>query len=360
MTDPVAFIHKIWEVQKTDGSAYGVHSKKDWDTGRWQDYPTQNIGEVDLLDQRDNYFCPNLFSKPHRQKDYFLKSRLLYADCDEADPTQLDEELRPSLAWETSPGRWQAIWILDRPLRLDKHERLNQRLTYAIDADRGGWGATKVLRIPGTISTKYGSSRDKRFMVTIVDKGRKHRVEDLMVALPKLVAGRKPTLEKSLELKLEQLPDYGEVKAAYLGSLPRRAKRLLAAKGTVATEDRSRRLWELSNLLIQAGLPLPAVLVLVRESVWNKFRGRNAELRELQRDIVKAAEKHAETEEMTRAVAEAGRVERVKPQGGGQNGLKYPKSALERWAKYPSELPFLEYEEFMSMSFPAPKWLVKG
>src|SRR4051794_16311060 len=80
----------------------------------WQELPVDlSVGrEVALgtkhLNRGDLYFCPNVFSVAKRQKQLCLPSRLLYQDLDESDPRELP--LAPELWWETSPGRFQAIW----------------------------------------------------------------------------------------------------------------------------------------------------------------------------------------------------------------------------------------------------------
>jgi hypothetical protein len=301
MTDPIKFVERIWAQQRTDGSAYGFISQKNWETGEWRDYPSTAIDEVAITELRDIYFCPNLFSGNRRTQSNFISSRWLYADLDEVDPAGITD-VPPTLAWETSPGRWQALWLLNRSLSRQRFERLNKRLTYHLKADRGGWSSTKVLRVPGTVSTKYGKSRNKRFTVRLVHKGKKYRVEDLMRLLPRADQTRGVKVEAIFGSGgADSLPPRGAVMKLVQGRLPRRAKQLLRAKGAEG-DDRSARLWELYNLLLQAGITPLHILVLVRATVWNKYAGQNRELLQLQTEIAKAAEKHAQADEMARLV----------------------------------------------------------
>src|SRR5207245_2868924 len=91
---------------------------EDWEeisvspTGRFKEIP-------DLTEQPDWYFAPCLFTGS-RRKEHALPSRLLYADLDETDPSGLD--LRPSIAWETSHGRYQGIWLLDRQVAVRRKD----------------------------------------------------------------------------------------------------------------------------------------------------------------------------------------------------------------------------------------------
>src|SRR6185295_3143239 len=58
----------------------------------------------------DWYFCPVVFSKPRRIKEFALPTNVLWADLDPVHPDQC--RLKPSIAWESSPGRYQALWFL--------------------------------------------------------------------------------------------------------------------------------------------------------------------------------------------------------------------------------------------------------
>src|SRR5215467_3279996 len=98
---------------------------------------------------KDMYFCPHLFDKPLRRKEHSVLPKLLWADLDEADPRKCS--VKPSVAIESSPGRYVGLWYLDGEMTED----LNKRLTYYVGADHGGWDLTQVLRVPGTINYKY-------------------------------------------------------------------------------------------------------------------------------------------------------------------------------------------------------------
>jgi hypothetical protein len=84
-----------------------------------------------------------------------MPSCWLYADLDAVEPIKSDAELSPTIAWESSPGRYQALWHIDKHLPEEQHIMVNRKLTYALGADKGGWDITQVLRVPGTINHKY-------------------------------------------------------------------------------------------------------------------------------------------------------------------------------------------------------------
>jgi hypothetical protein len=167
--DSLEFLHSIWEVQ---GEGFVVVSLRRGPL-EWQDLafkygrdpieiPDKGLGDV--------YFCPNLFERPRRRKGLMRPSRWLYADLDQVDPlgieAQFGKVLHPSIAWESSPCRYQAMWLLDRALKEDEHQEINRAMTYQLEADKGGWDATQVLRLPGTINHKYSEEPEVKLLWT--------------------------------------------------------------------------------------------------------------------------------------------------------------------------------------------------
>src|SRR5690606_8075578 len=82
------------------------------------------------------------------------KLDLLWADLDEVDPNTCDP--KPHVAWETSTGRYAALWYLDEARDAQEVLHVNRNLTNFLGADPGGWDLTQVLRVPGTVNRKYG------------------------------------------------------------------------------------------------------------------------------------------------------------------------------------------------------------
>jgi RepB DNA-primase from phage plasmid len=149
---PEEFVRSVWKEQMQKG--HGFISVKDTGGG-WTDTPYYSGLEVKLPDiEGDMYFTPNLFSQPQRRKEYMMPSRWLYSDFDEVDPFSVDIP-RPTCAWETSPGRYQGMWLCPFLIDPKEHQRINKLVTYYVGADKGGWDSTQVLRIPGTRNYKY-------------------------------------------------------------------------------------------------------------------------------------------------------------------------------------------------------------
>lgn len=106
------------------------------------------------MNDGDLYFCPNSFGDKVRQKHLCLPGRIMYQDLDESDPRQLP--LQPELWWETSPGRFQALWVLDQAVEPLELAQLNRALNRACHADPGTWNLTRLLRVPGSWNGKRG------------------------------------------------------------------------------------------------------------------------------------------------------------------------------------------------------------
>lgn len=280
---PIEFLDLIWG--ETKGFAFLPYKGSRWVETKAFSWPSEREKVEAHIERHQNdkdlYYCPNLFSKAERRKEYVQPLRWLYADLDAADPRKID--LRPSIAVQSSPGRHQALWRLSRPLSPEKHEAYNRRLTYAVRADKGGWDLTQVLRIPGSRNHKYPGrvvvrlrwSDSEKFSLTKVKSfldGVESNLEDLH--LPETV---------DLLLPAESAE---AIRKRIWQQLDGRGRRLLS--DTVPEGDRSAALWELECRLLEAGLRPEEVFVVCKDSVWNKFSGRRDADIQLWREVQKA------------------------------------------------------------------------
>lgn len=225
--------------------------------------------------KHDVYWAPTVFETDERTQDAVTSVDNLWADLDEVDPRSLPKHLKPTAAWETSPGRFQAIWRLEQSLPAEFHRQLNQRLTYAIGADKGGWGLSKVLRIPGTKNHKY---QDLPEVDLLYLNGHVLNPASLAKDLPE-ISGPRLVGEVDLDPQL--------LLRRYNRKLKARAKTLIRARHA-ERGVRSDRLWELECLLAEAGMKAEEIVAVVRGTVWNKFEGRNNEIPQLTSEAVKA------------------------------------------------------------------------
>jgi hypothetical protein len=105
--------------------------------------------ETHLGNRSRRLLVPESFEFPNRRSDLAMDEHALWADLDEVDPREI-RDYPPTIAWQTSPGRYQALWLADegdfQGASWPGNE--NQRLTYLLGADPSGWDTTQLLRLP--------------------------------------------------------------------------------------------------------------------------------------------------------------------------------------------------------------------
>lgn len=257
--EPLEFVERVWSKQ---GKGFGFISVRPEPT-QWRDnavkWPEQRV-RIPAPEEGDIYFSPNLFRRPRRRRELCLDSRWLYADLDHIDPLDLPDELAPTAAWESSIGRYQALWLLPRALPLEDHQLLNKRLTYEIGADRGGWDAPQVLRLPGTRNHKYHNDPEVVLM-WFMDEPRDEAVFKRLKPIG-LQSGASTAFPPSPLTARQILRKYdGKIPAGVRGKL----------RSHSASGDRSKVLFRLEMTLLARGVPPGEVYVLLKDSVWNKF-----------------------------------------------------------------------------------------
>lgn len=215
---------------------------------------------------KDIYFCPHGFRVRIRQKEHAVAPKMLWADLDEADPRKITP--RPTIAIESSPGRYVGLWLTDKPVS----ETMNRKLTYMVGADKGGWDLTQVLRFPGTTNYKY---RSKPRVKVIWDDGPTYTLEQLKRQLPD-----DPTIKAGAGLNAQTVYSHYE---KHLEPWVRRE--LLNGKPTAG--KRSEMIWKLEHSLLDAGMTRDESFVVLKASPWNKFKGRHDEDAQLNREIEK-------------------------------------------------------------------------
>jgi hypothetical protein len=337
--------------------------------GYWVPYPMEWPPNEDiavsrridrsLRDGEDLYFSVARFSERGRSIEDVLPVAWLWADLDEVHPSvATGMGLMPTIAVESSPGRYQAYWQLTQELKPTLIEKLNRALTYALGADKGGWDLTQVLRIVGTRNHKYKGAPRVRLLWHreglvykaryVMDKVREHVPADELKGVTGTVLPRKP--------------------------IPRKAKQLLWAKADEVVEgERSDRLWELNCLLAEAGLEETEIYSLVVHCVWNKWAGQRSGAERLRGDIRKAmthvrrkaVERRREKSakgvvkalEDSGALAGGGDLRADRAAGGGDDdGVAEVGQSEERDSP---RLSLISYSALMAMVIRRPKWMIE-
>lgn len=265
MTDSVSFLMKVWSLQCEPGDYVCLSAKG----SSWRDtlLPFNDKLEaaatkwLEANKSKDLYFCPLPFNKPKRSKSSVSRSRMLWSDIDNADPYKVE----PSVLWESSPGRFQGLWLLPNAVYPEEAEKLSKRMAYYIGADRGGWDLTQVLRIPGTPNLKY----PEKPIVKLI-----HFKETILKDIPQ------STLDR------------------WRSTIPRKLLRII--EGPAEQGRRSDMLWYLEHELCDLGLPLKDVIQILRDSDWNKYRGRADEDERFASEMEKLRDDRKEKQVVTR------------------------------------------------------------
>lgn len=246
---------------------------------RW---PGDKKGILQHLQDRENddlYFSANVFKGKRRVEELVLPERTLYADLDPVDPRQLPDP--PTIAWETSPGRYQAVWVIgEEKAGASKASRENHRLSSAIGADPSGWDTTQLLRVPGRPNFKYVYSAEDQGVEggLLWTSGPRYTWEDFE-DLPQVGSVAESITEDMDEEVISQV-DKHEVWSRIKLKLPHRVRELYLSRAT-GDMDRSDVLWDLARSFADAGCTSLEIVTLIRATVWNKFAGRSDELHRL-------------------------------------------------------------------------------
>lgn len=272
-----SIVTRLWKQQP--GDYFVLCTKRD---GDWKErfIHRDNLSDVDDLIQKymnaecDLYFCPHGFSAKKRTKANSVKPTLLWADLDEVDPRDLMDVLHPSIAWESSPHRFQAIWKIDAEMTED----MNKRLTYKIGADKSGWDLTQVLRVPGSWNYKYSAPVQGRLLW---GNGPTHELK----FVKRIVGDEKHHPKDVIRADLDPKAIYRKYEKALTPAARRDIKSQKATAG-----KRSEVLWRLWHDCFDAGMDSDEAIALLKSTVWNKFAGRLREDEQLVAEAFKALE----------------------------------------------------------------------
>lgn len=288
MRETIKFLDQIFSQQCEPGD-YVILAARD---GKfWKDLPLKfgsdfkkQLSEVFKeypSSKYDLYWSPMPFSHPRRQNQYSLDTKFLAQDIDEYDdPTALDP--KPSYIWESSPNKYQGLWELDRYIEEPEYTPLNKALASHIGCD-DCFDFAHVYRIPGTINHKYKNSppvglpthskmvykpKKLRKILGVVTGGVESKKENK--GSPSLSGGNTLTERK--------------IYAKY--AIPKKVRDLLALE-TLNGVDRSGTIWYVENSLHELGMTPQEIIYLIKNSVFNKYKGRSDEDSRLQKELEK-------------------------------------------------------------------------
>lgn len=162
-SDPIQFLEQIFGnesgslwLARIDRSAPPQHMFRQFSYS-WPNAKSRVAAQIRAwFDFSDVYFCPHLFNGERRKSEVANEVTAAWADLDGCDPSEL--LVQPSLVWQTSPGRHQAVWIFDKSIPATEASHISKRIAYfhaAQGCDKSGHDITQLLRVPGTRNHKY-------------------------------------------------------------------------------------------------------------------------------------------------------------------------------------------------------------
>lgn len=224
-----------------------------------------------IEDKVNLFFSARTFTVPRRSNETATETRLLYADLDHSSPVLP----KPWLRWTTSYGSDQCIWLANDTIVAEDHARYNRYLTYLSKADRGGWAASKMLRVPYSWSAKRGGwvggpvTRHAESIDTTTLLPDDNYWDAAYAGLPE-----SPQEELTRNEWAQLLHDeYNNIPNHIISEL------------LSTTTDRSMKIWAVSRMMRDAGIPVDKAVALISGAGWNKWKG---DVKKLARDVHKA------------------------------------------------------------------------
>lgn len=269
--------------------AYGSRDRKKFreEFFRWPDDAPEALALINKVYQGHNvWFCPHLFDRKARKKEYVSVTPCSWSDLDTCQPDEL--LLDPTVLIESSPGRWQALWMYERPIDSDDAENVSQRIAYKhadAGADRSGWDLTQLLRMPYTYNYKYASTP----IVEIRDINRKrYRLDDFKDLYPQIAEFA------HIEIPMPEpgdIPDGTKIIEDARFRVTPMVWRLFQEEHP--TEDSwSENLWKLEMMLFEAGFDRETVFSIARDAKCNKYKKKGMSEHLLWKEVCRAEAKH--------------------------------------------------------------------
>ena len=213
------------------------------------------------------------FKGPRATNDNAVWGPWMYADLDARDPRKI--ELKPTIAIQSSPGRYVGLWRLKDG---DNDSELNRKLTWFLCKDKSGWEGAKVLRLfTGVHNYKY---TNEPVVKLLWDNGPEYsRAEVEEFVKPVKLIKPKPVIDR----------DLGYYKLKLGGRVCK-----MIRDGTIITldgeEDRSKVSNFLISLMAEKGVPQEIAARLMEP--WNDITGKYKDDNRLEADIERIYEKH--------------------------------------------------------------------
>lgn len=192
------------------------------DIQKWYRNPEdfeQIVSDVEQNSQWDVYISPASYLAESRALENVNMVTTAWLDADTCELENLRVE--PSWKIESSPGRWQGWWILDKEYPATDVALIVKKISYAHrdqGADVSSWASNKLMRVPGSVNSNHGFPVEVKAEFT----GLVYTLDELAEAYSDITVSKPRIRHASAESDVEQpedLPDYMDALQKVTGSL---------------------------------------------------------------------------------------------------------------------------------------------
>ena len=288
MKETIKFLVQIFSQQCERGD-YVILAAKD---GKfWKDVPIKygkNISEklkeffqAYPPEKYDLYWSPMPYTQPKRQNRFSVDTKFMAQDIDECeDPSSISP--KPSYIWESSPNKYQGLWELDRYINEQEYTPLNKALAAHIGCD-DCFDFAHVYRIPGTINHKY---KNLPPVGQVKPTKALYKPRDIRKAVGGVTTTPKKEKAHSASPAASEQDMLAERRIYAKYSIPKKVRDTLALQSLNGV-DRSSTIWYVEKSLHELGMTPQEIILLIKNSVFNKYRGRADEDTRLHKELEK-------------------------------------------------------------------------
>lgn len=290
-----------------------------------------------LRDKYDLYLSFTPTGGKERKKTNAQDTYIIAQDIDGA---PIPTDLPPSYYWETSPNKYQGVWVLDNKVNPQEHEILCRKLVKKYGFDPCGVDIVHLYRIPSTVNHKYATD----FKVSgLQGEGAVYRKRDFMKHLEDVNITSRAVVEHEdieyLNLDLDAvLEEYNAFKE-FTHEL---------------AVDRSEWAWKLEQKMIMNGASKEEVKFVLLNAPDGKAKFTEETVdAEVNRAFAKSESLAEETEEEVELVTELTSKMSIEEQGG-----KSIKTVSKKGKKRKSKFNIVRVDEIEPFD-PTDFWLIE-
>lgn len=269
----------------------------------WFEYPIQLEDMLVSIQENSKrlahfYFSTALYEesgiaeKQHiREKQYAKTSTIIHADLDECDPRLL--LIKPSILVQSSPGRFQAYWMLDHPVNPADAEDVNRRIAY-YHKEQGAdmcHDAGHLMRIPYTPNYKHGELETAPVVAVVEANALRYRISDF-TAYPNVVALR---FMDDQDILPDLPQETGQqIIERYKATLPSLFYPIFEVAPPAELKSWSEPLWRLMCMCLEAGMRREETFLVARDAACNKYARDGRPETDLWREVLRLYVKQIE------------------------------------------------------------------